>query len=186
MSDTSNHSDGTTYSEKHDPHVAVQGWISQIEVSRQIGTSLFAVLGQLLDTDEVVALLCPQCIKGTLLMHPVWTKAPHEELVRFAKNEIELTRVVGMFCDDCKRHLEEAADANSSQSYLTKQQVLDSMALQPLRTQGKEVQIMTIDDDDECVGNVSEHFFSILKIGLHMISISDLMVGEGSAEISEV
>ena len=178
MSDTSNHSDGTTYSEKHDPHVAVQGWISEIELSRRIGTSLFAVLGRLLDTAEVVVFLCPQCINGIIMMHPVWAKSPHDEVITFAKNEIELTRVVGMVCDDCKRRSGEPADAKSSQSHLTKQQVLDSTALLPLLTQGKEVQILTIDDDDECVGIISEHFFSVLKIGLHIISISDLMVGK--------
>ena len=136
----------------------------------------------MLDTNEVVALLCPRCIKGTLMMHPVWAKCPHEEVVRFAQNEIELTRVMGRVCDDCKGRSAEVVIAISSQSHLTKQQALDSDTLLPLLTQGGEVQIMTIDDDDECVGTSKEDFFLTLKIGLHFISISDLTVNEAQLE----
>ena len=61
-----------------------------------MGTNLAAVLGRQIDADEVVALLCPHCIKGALMMHPVSAKCPHEELVRFVKNETKFIKVVGM------------------------------------------------------------------------------------------
>ena len=64
-----------------------------------------------------------------------------------------------------KRSSAEVADATPSRYYLTNQQILDSEALPPLQTQGREVQIMTIDDNDVCVGIMIEDLFSILEFG---------------------
>ena len=113
MSNSSEHSNGTTYFEKHDPYLALQSWMSEIQLSRQIGTSVFAVLGRLLQTDEVVALLCPvkrvrcrKCYRGVEMGDlKVECIAPwHEYLAGRSNGNVDSNRKVGTvhqvwFCD---------------------------------------------------------------------------------------
>ena len=176
MSDKSNATDETTYSEKHDPSIAIQSWIDQVELSQKIGASMFATLGGVMDTDEVLVLLCPCCDRGSLLMHPVWARCPHEELIRFATNDVALSRVMGRKCDRCREDVARVATATSSiQAYPTKQQILNSDTLAPLRDQRREIQVVTIDVEDERVENIEEDFFLLLKKALHIVPMSELL-----------
>ncbi|KAK3615641.1 hypothetical protein LTR22_027354, partial [Elasticomyces elasticus] len=69
----------STSSETYDPTAKVHEWINDINLANQIGTSLYATLGRMLDTDQAIALMCPRCSASILMMHPVWSRAPEEE-----------------------------------------------------------------------------------------------------------
>ncbi|KAK4904520.1 hypothetical protein LTR49_026040 [Elasticomyces elasticus] len=159
----------STSSETYDPTAKVHEWINDIDLANQIGTSLYATLGQMLDTDQAIALMCPRCSTSILMMHPVWSRAPEKEVSAFARNGVETTWVMGLSCDACGT---ATAENHIAGIHLRKDAVLNSDALMPLKTQGKDFRVVTVDVDDAEVLDIKPDLLSALRLGLHILQIS--------------